>query len=116
MSEMHDGYQRGNTMVIKRVLLKWFINFVIKKTSGSGIENENMTNQRVLDLATGELAEELHKPVIRKFEKKQLNSPFIDNIWSAELADMQLISKFNKGIRFLICVIDTLNKYAWLFL
>ena len=42
---------------------------MIKKTSGSGIENENMTNQRVLDLDTGELAEELHKPVIRKFEK-----------------------------------------------
>ena len=36
-----------------------------------------------------------------------------DNIWGADLADMQLISKFNKGFRFLLCVIDILNKFAW---
>ena len=36
-----------------------------------------------------------------------------DNIWSADLADMQLINKFNKGFRFLLCVIDILSKYAW---
>ena len=36
-----------------------------------------------------------------------------DNIWGADLADMQLISKFNKGFRFLLCVIDIFNKYAW---
>ena len=59
--------------------------------------------------------EELHKPIIRKFEKRKVRSPFIDNIWGADLADMQLISKFNKGIRFLLCVIDIYNKYAWVF-
>ena len=37
---------------------------------------------------------------------------FIDNIWEGDLADMQLISKFNKGIRFLLCVIDNYSKYA----
>ena len=46
-----------------------------------------------------ELAEELHKPIIRKLEKRKVNSPFIDNIWGADLADKQLISKFKKGIR-----------------
>ena len=40
-------------------------------------------------------------------------SAFKDNIWSADLADMQLISKFNKGFRFLLCVIDIFSKYAW---
>ena len=40
-------------------------------------------------------------------------SAFKDNIWGADLADMQLISKFNKGFRFLLCVIDTFSKYAW---
>ena len=44
-----------------------------------------------------QLAEELHNPVIRKFEKRKVNSSFIDNIWGADLADMQLISKYNKG-------------------
>ena len=64
-------------------------------------------NERPLDLA-----EELHKPIIRKFKKEQ----FIQDlkiIWSANLADMQLISKFNKGFRFLLCVIDIFSKYAW---
>ena len=40
-------------------------------------------------------------------------SAFKDNIWGADLADMQLISKFNKGFRFLLFVIDILSKYAW---
>ena len=38
---------------------------------------------------------------------------FKDNIWGADLADIQLISKFNKGTRFLSCVIDIFIKYAW---
>ena len=40
-------------------------------------------------------------------------STFKDNIWGADLADMQLTSKSNKGVRFLLCVIDIFNKYAW---
>ena len=40
-------------------------------------------------------------------------STFKDNIWGADLADMQLISKFNKGFTFLLCVIDIFSKYAW---
>ena len=43
----------------------------------------------------------------------QVYSGFKDNIWGADLADMQLISKFNKGFRFLLCVIDIFSKYAW---
>ena len=63
-----------------------------KKNSGIGIKNENISNK--------ELAEELHKPIIRKFNKIKVHSPFIDNIWGIDLADMQLISKSNKGFRF----------------
>ena len=37
----------------------------------------------------------------------------MENIWGADLADMQLISKFNKGICFLVCVFDIFSKYAW---
>ena len=47
------------------------------------------------------LADELHKPIIRKFNKRKVYSSFKDNIWDVDLADMQLLSKFNKGIRFL---------------
>ena len=44
---------------------------------------------------------------------RKVHSFFVDNIWGAELAHMQLLSKFNKGIRFLLCVIDIYSKYAW---
>ena len=63
-----------------------------------------------------QLAEELHKPIIRKFEKRKVYSSFRDNIRGADLADMQLISKLNKGFRFFLCVIDVFSKYAWVVL
>ena len=40
-------------------------------------------------------------------------SSFRDNIWGVDLADMQLLSKFNKGFRFLLCAVDIFSKYAW---
>ena len=64
-------------------------------------------------MSNKELAEELQKPIIRRFEKRKVQSSFIDNTWGADLADMQLLSKFNKGFRFLLCVIDIYSKYAW---
>ena len=73
--------------------------------SGGEIKNEIMSNK--------ESAEELHKPIIRKFVTRKVHSPFIDNIWGTDLTDTQLISKFNKRFRFLLCVIDIYNKYAW---
>ena len=60
-----------------------------------------------------QLGEELHKPIIRKFKKRKVYSLFKDNIWGADLADIQSISKFNKGCRFLLCVIEIFSKYAW---
>ena len=60
-----------------------------------------------------QLANELHKPIIKKFKKRKVYSSFRDNIWGVDLADMQLLSKFNKGFRFLFCVIDIFSKYAW---
>ena len=57
-----------------------------------------------------ELAKELHKSIVKKFEKRKIRSSFINNIWGADLTDMQFISKFNKGCRFLLYVY---SKYAW---
>ena len=42
-----------------------------------------------------------------------MHSAFKDSFWGADLADMQLISKFNKGFRFLLCAIDIFSKYPW---
>ena len=58
-------------------------------------------------------AEELHKPIIRNFKKRTVYSGFKDNIWGADLDDVQLISKFNNEFRFLLCVIDIFSKYVW---
>ena len=80
--------------------------FFDRKTSGGTVKNEVISNKQ--------LAEELHKPIVRKSKKKKkLHSPFIDNIWDADLTDMQLTRKFNRGFRFLLCVIDIYSKYAW---
>ena len=64
-------------------------------------------------MSNQELALKLHKPIIRKFEKRKVQSSHIDNIWGAGLAAIQLISKFSKGICFLLCVIDIISKHAF---
>ena len=46
-------------------------------------------------------------------EKYTVHSPFIDNIWVADLADIKLISKFNKGFMVLLYISDSYSKYAW---
>ena len=56
------------------------------------------------------LDDELHKPVIKKFNKRKVYSQFKDNIWGVDLADMQSLSKKNKGIKYLLCAID-LKKF-----
>ena len=99
---------------IKEDQLLWFIFFFDKKSTGSGIVNNNNNDNNNNEVKQNiQLAEELHKSIIRKFEKRKVFSGFRDNIWGADLADMQLISKFNKGFRFLLCVIDVFGKYAW---
>ena len=83
----YDGYQRGLASMVYKVF--------DKKTMGSGVNNESL-----------KLADELHKPIIRKFNERKVYSSFKDNIWGVDLADMQLLSKFNKRIKYLLCVID----------
>ena len=91
----YDGYQRGLAPMIYK--------FSDKKTKRSGITNNKQNTQS---------ANELHKRIIRKFEKRKVYSSFRDNVWGADLADMQLLSNFNKGFRFLLRVIDIYSKYA----
>ena len=96
----YDGYQRG----LASMVYKFFdtkASSPDRKTVGSGV-NENI-----------KLANELHKSIIRKFNKRKVYSSFKDNIWGADLADMQLLSTFNKGIKYLLCVIDLFSKYAF---
>ena len=88
----YDGYQRDLAAIDYK--------FFDKSSSGCAIKNENIFNK--------ELSRELHKPTIRKFMRRKVHSSFIDNIWGDDLADMQVISKFNLGIHFLLRLIDIL--------
>ena len=91
----YDGYQRGLASMVYK--------FFDKKFSGSGITNE----------FNYQLANELHKPIIKKFKKRKVYSSFKDNIWGVDLADMQSLSKCTKGFKYLLCAIDLFRKYAW---
>ena len=89
-------------MVIKENQPRWFTSFFDKKSRGSGVANES----------NYQLAEKLHKQIIKKFKKRKVHSSFEDNIWGVDLADMQSLSKYNKGIKYLLCVNDIFSKYA----
>ena len=95
--QKYDGYQRGLASVVYK--------FFDKNSQGSGLASNKENIQ---------LADELHKPIIIKFKKRKVHLSFRGNIWGVDLADMQLLSKFNKGFRFLLCVIDIFSKYAWI--
>ena len=101
--QKHDGYQRGLTSMV--------YTFLAKKSSGCSLPLSSallfVNNKENI-----QLEDELHKLIIRRFKKRKVYSSFRDNIWGVDLADMQLLSKFNKGFRFSLCVIDSFSKYA----
>ena len=73
-----------NLMDIDMELLQGFIYFLIKKLLIKCIKNENISNK--------ELAEELNIPIIKRFKKRKVQSPFIGNMWVPDLAHVQLIN------------------------
>ena len=95
----YDGYQRGLASMVYK--------FFGKKSIGSG-----MAEPSVLTRNSSILADERYKPIIRKFNKRKVYLQFKDNIWGVDLADMQSLSRKNKGITYLLCVIDLYSKYA----
>ena len=86
----YDSYHSGLASMVYK--------FLDKRSSGGAVVSEIMPNKQ--------LVKELYKPIISKFEKPKLYSSFKDNIWSADLADMQLLSEFNNRICFLLFVAD----------
>ena len=102
----YDLYQRGLASKVYKFFDKKSASLADKSTEGSGV-NTKLAPQNQ------QLAEELHKPISKKFKKRKVQAAFKDNIWGADLADMQLLSRHNKGIKFLLCVIDIFSKYAW---
>ena len=99
----YDGYQRGLANMVYK--------FFDKKSMESGFKQlKNTTKLSSLERSSSILADELHKPVIKKFNKRKVYSQFKDNIWGVDLADMQSLSRKNKGIKYLLCAIDLYSK------
>ena len=91
----YDGYQRGLVSIDYKFFDK-------KSASGTGVArlaNKSAANNEIKQ--NRQLAKELQKPIIRNFKKRTIYLRFKDNVWDADLADMQLISKLNKKFRFL---------------
>ena len=111
----YDGYQRGLASMVYR--------FFDKKSMGSGTTKftakpsslERSSSKRIMKNSSLILADELHKPVIKKFNKRKVYSQFKDNIWGVDLADMKSLSKQNKDIKCLLCAIDLLVNTHSLF-
>ena len=101
----YDGYQRGLASMVYKCFDTKSALLADKSVSGGGVNIEVMHNEKV--------AKELHKPIIRNFKKRTVYSGFKDNIWGVYLADRQLLSKYNKGIKYLLCAIDLFSKYRW---
>ena len=102
--QKYDGYQRGLASVVYK--------FFDEKSQGSGRPLSSAS--QIFNIKENmQLPDELHKPIIRKHRERKIYSSFRDNIWGAYLADMQVLSKFNKEFRFLLCVIDIFGKYVW---
>ena len=93
----YDEYQRG----LASMVYKYFD----KKSKDGGVKFMPQNKQ---------LAKELDKQIIRKFKStfRKVHSAFKDYVSGIDLADTKLISKFNKGFRFVLCVIDIFSKYA----
>ena len=100
----YDGYQRGLASMVYKLFDK-------KSTARpSSLERTRSGIKKDSSLI---LADELHKPIIEKFEKRKVYSQFKDNLWRADLADMQSLCRKNEGIKCLLCVIDLYCKYAF---
>ena len=94
--QKYDDYQRGLASMVCK--------FFDKKFSGSGVVNQ----------PNYQLANELHKTIIQKFKKRKVYLSFRDNVWGVDLADMQSLSKYNTGNKYLWCAIDFFSKHACL--
>ena len=115
----YDGYQRGLASMVYNFFDSKVAALDKKIMSGKGNPKPTAEPSALAHSSlerTGNnkiLAEELHKPVIKKFIKRKVYSQFRDNIWGVDLADMQSLSNKNKGIKYLLCAIDLFSKYAF---
>ena len=100
LAELNTLVPKGRREKVDRQLVRSIIG--LKHRLGLGI---HWTNQ---------LANELHNPVRRRFDKRTLLAKQSGDIWTADLVDMSSISRWNNGYKYLLTVIDVFSKYGWI--
>ena len=93
---------------IDKSIVRKLINAIVNFGLGAPIKAKKILN------FSDELTEELYKPVTRKFHRKRVNVNSIDEIWAADLIDMQACSIDNNGIKYLLTVIDIFTTFVWI--
>ena len=95
INELPYNQQQYGTFLVKNIIKS-------KKTLGLGVENNNKI-----------LSEELHKPKRKNYTRRKIIVNHIDEIFAADLVEMQKFAKLNKGYRYLLTCIDIFSKFAW---
>ena len=88
----YNGYQRALTSIAYRI-------FVKKIRFGVSVSEQ--------------LAEKLHNPILTKIKRRKVYARFKDNIWAADLVELESFCSKNKNVKYLLFVIDIFTKYAW---
>ena len=99
LAELNTLVPKGRREKVDRLLVRSIIG--LKHRLGMGV----WSNQ---------LANELHKPVRRRFDKRSVFAKQVDDIWAADLVDMSPFFRSNKGYIYLLTVIDVYSKYGWI--
>ena len=102
----YDDYQSGLAPIAYK--------FFDKKSSESNVAAS--LAKKTATEPNDQLANELHRQIIKQFMRTKIDSSYGDNIWGVDVADMQSLSKYNKGIKYLLCAIDLFSNMCGLFL
>ena len=100
LAELRALVSKGRREKVDRQLVRSIIG--LRHRLGLGIHWSN------------QLANELHKPVRRRFDKRTVFAKQADDIWTADLVDMSSISRSNKGYKYMLTVIDVFSRYGWI--
>ena len=106
-----DIVQKFNTQVCGHLCLYVLKSLSLGKTFREILDSLTSTGAGIQ--WTNNMANELHKPVRKKFLKRFVFVRHVDDIWGADLIELPSLSKKNSGFRYILMVIDVFSKYGW---
>ena len=117
----HDSKQEKEKRLdkekkLERMVLKTYYDFSNPGSYG-GLERllkaTGVPVKKLKGIMRKNLIYSLHKPIRVRYTTNPTVANSIDHQWAADLADMKNLSRYNKGVKYLLTVVDILSKYAW---